>query len=158
MDAGRLWNAFGGASFALMGLSLAAGARRHARDNLQWQKQWRQATGRDASGEEGDAGLVLGYRLGGAAMAALGAWLALAAPPSRRLPGPGESLAAGVLLCALALALAWSRFRSRPGRGPSFLAGEELSPRPSWDERLGEAAVWALLALWLAFGASLIFR
>ncbi len=41
MDFSREWTAFGGASLALMGAAIGAGARRHAEDNLAWRREWR---------------------------------------------------------------------------------------------------------------------
>src|SRR3569832_1410231 len=70
VDFPREWTAFGGASLALMGAALSAGALRHAADNLAWRREWRRAVGAPGPGREGGRGRVHGLRLGGAAAAA----------------------------------------------------------------------------------------
>ncbi|MCR4295917.1 MAG: hypothetical protein NUW21_10305, partial [Elusimicrobia bacterium] len=62
------WTAFAGALFSLMGLSLAAAARKNADDALAWERQWRVAVGAPETVRDEEPrrrGFTLGYRFGG---------------------------------------------------------------------------------------------
>ncbi|HVG94737.1 MAG TPA: hypothetical protein VND21_09840, partial [Planctomycetota bacterium] len=87
MDLAREWTAFSGALVLLMGVSLAAAAKRSASDALSWQRQWRDAVGapHPSRGEEEPKRrrLTAAYRLGGVFFAAAGLALLAAAPTSR---------------------------------------------------------------------------
>ncbi len=150
MDPARAWTVFGGASLVLMGAALAGGARRHAADALAWQKQRRQAVG---APEPVPPPLppVRAYRAGGALLALAGAALAAGAQTGLvRARGAAESRPGAVLIgtaiaaCGVGL-----------GTLKILAARTATAPRPL-GERLGDAALWTLCALWTAFGTVLV--
>lgn len=153
----REWTAFGGASLALMGASLAAGARAFAKDHVDWQRQWSQAVG--APPPEAEAGRLAGaYRLGGSLIALVGLAAVGAAARGRTLSaGPGNARLAGGCLLAAGLAAAVQKFRRETRRAPLFLEADPLAapPEPGWGELASDAAAWLLCALWAAFGLRL---
>ncbi len=121
MDLPRAWTAFGGASLALMGTAIAAGARRHADDNLAWRREWSKASGIPISDPGDGRALVRAYRAGGAlaALAGLGVVAAAAAGPARGGAPGGAGGAPGRLL---------------PGRGrapPRSAGGAGRRARPA---------------------------
>lgn len=155
----RAWLAFAGSAFALMGVSLAAGAEGHAASAADWPG----STGRSL------AALVAAYRAAGSAFAAIGsafvaaAWLgprgfsALGRPI--HLDGP-QRLLAGGLLAAVGAGLAYHRLTlTAPRRLPAGLddgsiAGEGTRLR----RRAASAAAWLLSADFLLFGCFLLSR
>lgn len=168
MDLAREWTAFSGALFSLMGVSLAAAARRSAEDALSWQRQWRDAVGAPHPAREEEEPkrrrLTLAYRCGGLFFAAAGLGLLVAAPSSRAAfgvhGGPRETLIGGVFFTVCGLVLVYGAWR-RAGRGraPRFLDGELLADgvRPL-GERIAEACSRGMVALFLVFGARLLWR
>jgi hypothetical protein len=164
MDFPREWTAFGGASLALMGAAIAAGARRHAEDNLAWQREWRRAVGAPDSGAGDARNLVLGYRAGGALGFLAGLGFLAAAAMGRSLTSShfalGDARALGACFALLGGAFAMMRLFRRAPRGPRFLIHEPLAAsdvRPL-DERAATAASWALIVLWIWFGLRLILE
>lgn len=164
MDFPREWTAFGGASLALMGAALAAGARRHAEDNLAWRREWRRAVGAPEAGPENCRRLVLAFRFGGALGVALGlgavAGAAAGRPLSSYRPAPGDARLLGALFAAIGAGVAALNLSRRSSRGPRFLAFDPLSApsaRP-FDERAAGAAGWALIVLWIWFGLRLLLE
>ena len=161
----REWAAFAGALFSLMGVSLAAGARRSADDALNWERQWRVAVG--ASEPAGDqeprrSRIVLAYRAGGLIFAAAGAVLLyLAATGRAPFAGRGsgrDALLGGVFFVACGLAMALNVWMRRRPRAPRFLEGELLAdaaPLPL-GERVAAACSYGMIALFLAFGVRLL--
>lgn len=149
----RAWTEFGGASLALMGAALAAGARRFARENAAWRREWSRAVGAAEPGVGRDLGLS--YRVAGAlvAFAGLGV-LSAAASGAVAVAPPAHPRLVGALIAFVGAAAAALKLLTRP-RGPRFLEGEPLLER-SFDERASEAAVWALCALWAAYGLILV--
>lgn len=165
MSAAREWTAFAGALFSLMGLSLAAAARRSADDALNWERQWRVAVGapepvRDE--EPRRRRLVLAYRAGGAIFAAAGlVLLYLAATGRAPFAGRGsgrDALLGGIFFTACGVVLAVNAWLRRGRRAPRFLEGELLAdaaPLPP-GERVAGACSRAMIALFLAFGLRLL--
>lgn len=164
MDLAREWAAFSGALFSLMGVSLAAAARRSAEDALSWERQWRVAVGSpEPAGDEEPRRrrLVLAYRAGGMFFAAAGlVLLVLAATGRAPFAGRGagrDALFGGVFftLCGLVLAVnAWLRRK----RAPRFLDGELLDadkPLPL-GERVAAVCTHGMIVLFLAFGMRLL--
>lgn len=162
----REWAGVAGASFALMGAAMAGRARRHADDNLIWQRQWRQAVGaaparRDEEAEEREARrLALAYRAAGLAftlggLALLGAAAlrpeALAAWQRPPAVGRGGALAGGLLLSACGFALAWSK-AMRVERASPLPGG----PAPGFGERFANGCGWALSFLLSGYGLRLL--
>lgn len=145
MELARAWTAFGGASLALMGASVACGARRYAADNLAWRRQWSQAVGAaEPAAGEGAPRLIRIYRAGGTLCAGAGAGLAAAALlgrlASRVPPGDPRPVGAGLILLGL-------------GLGAQKIRGGAAALRP--DERAAGLALWTLYALWAGFGLKL---
>lgn len=164
MDFPREWTAFGGASLALMGAALSAGARRHAADNLAWRREWRRATGAPETGAADGRRLVLALRAGGALAAAAGLGVVAAAAAGRELsryrPPSSEVRLLGALFAAIGAGVAALNVSRRSARGPRFLAVEPLaapSARPL-DERVASAAGWLLIVLWIWFGCRLLLE
>jgi hypothetical protein len=164
VDFTREWTAFGGASLALMGAVLSAGARRHAADNLAWRREWRRAAGVPEPLKEDGRGLILGLRLGGGAAAAAGLAVIAAAAAGIRLtayrPAPREIRLLGALFAAIGIGVAILNLSRRSARGPRFLAFEPLSSaetRPL-DERVASVAGWLLIVLWIWFGCRLLLE
>lgn len=165
----REWAGVAGACFALMGAGLAGRAKRHAEDNVVWQKQWRHAVGAAAADPADDesAGrrLAAVYRAAGAVFA-LGGALLLAAAALRpdvlfawQKPaslGRGGALAGGVLLSLTGAAMAWSK-ASTLERVPAAIAGE-APPARSAGERLAHASGWALSFLLSGYGLRLLWE
>ena len=158
MNLPREWTAFGGASLALMGAALVAGARKHAEDNLTWRRQWGQAAGVPDSGPGDGRRLIAVYRAGGALVIAVGLGLAAAAASGRALSsarfGHNDARALGACFAALGLAFAALKLSRDVARGPRFLAAD--LPTSPLGERLAGAATWGLCALWIAFGLRLL--
>ena len=164
MDFPREWTAFGGASLALMGAVLSAGARRHAADNLAWRREWRRAVGAPDAGPENGRGLVLGLRAGGLLAVAAGVGVVVAAARGHELtryrPQAGEIRLLGALFAAIGAGVAALNLSRRSARGPRFLAWEPLaspSERPL-DERAASVAGWLLIVLWIWFGCRLLLE
>lgn len=164
MNLSREWSAFAGALFALMGVSLFAGARRSAEDALTWERQWRAAVGAakpDGDDESRRRGIELGYRFGGLFFMGIGIGLFISAAMGRgpyfTRGGGRDALFAGAFftVCAAALAFnAWVRRR----RAPRFLEGELLSegsPLPP-GERVAAFCHRSMVILMLAFGVRLL--
>lgn len=164
MDLAREWAAFSGALFSLMGVSLAAAARRSAEDALSWERQWRVAVGStEPAGDEEPRRrrLVLAYRAGGMFFAGAGlVLLVLAATGRAPFAGRGagrEALFGGVFftVCGLVLAVnAWLRRK----RAPRFLDGELLGPETPLPlgERVAAVCTRGMIVLFLAFGMRLL--
>lgn len=155
MEFAREWTAFGGASLALMGAALAAGARRNASDIRSWRRQWREAVGAAPAPEPGADRLVGTYRAVGGIVALVGGVLAAAvaagfvAPASTPGAGP-RALGAGVAALGLAFAV---RKATAESRGPKFLeTGAFAAGEKPLDARAADALAWALCALWMACG------
>lgn len=164
VDFPREWTAFGGASLALMGAVLAAGARRHAADHLAWRREWRRAVGAPDAGPEDGRRLVLALRAGGLLAAAAGAAVIAAAVCGHELsqyrPQASEARLLGALFAAIGAGAAVMSLSRRSERGPRFLAFEppaSASSRPL-DERVSGAAGWLLIVLWIWFGFRLILE
>ena len=162
MDFPREWTAFGGASLALMGAALSAGARRHAADNLAWRREWRRAVGAPDPGREDGRGLVLGLRAGGLVAAAAGAAVVAASAAGRELsryrPPAGEIRLLGALFAAVGAGVAVLNLSRRSARGPRFLALEPMTATRPLDERVASAAGWLLIVLWIWFGCRLLME
>jgi len=142
-DLSREWTAFGGASLALMGAALAAGARGYARDNIAWQRERSRLVGAPEPAADGADGLIRLYRGIGGAAAALGLAFVLAAAAGRALAprtGPADARIAGVSLTGIGLGFAAMKARRGSPHG----------------ERGADLAVWLLCALWAAFGLRLL--
>ena len=162
MNFAREWTAFGGASLALMGTAIGAGARRHAEDNLAWRREWGRAVGAPDAGP-GDAGrLVLALRIGGVMGVLAGLGFVSAAAAGRPLTsshfGPGDARVLGACFTLLGSCFAATSLFRRSPRGPRFLAFDPLaSPavRPL-GERVAGAAGWLLCVLWIWFGLRLL--
>lgn len=165
MNLAREWAAFAGALFSLMGLGLAAGARRSAEDALSWERQWRVAVGAaEPAGDEGPRRrrLVLAYRLGGAFFLAAGAVLLVLAATGRApfaaRPGGREALFGGVFFTACGIVMSINAWLRRRPRAPRFLEGELLAdaaPLPP-GERVAAACSRGMIALFLVFGLRLL--
>ncbi|MBI2386838.1 MAG: hypothetical protein HYV14_12645 [Elusimicrobia bacterium] len=164
IDLAREWTAFAGALFSLMGVSLAAGARRSAEDALSWERQWRAAVGapepvRDE--EPRRRRLVLAYRAGGVFFAGAGlVLLVLAATGRAPFAGRGagrEALFGGIFFTVCGLVLAVNAWLHRK-RAPRFLDGELLdaeAPRPL-GERVADFCSRGMIVLFLSFGVRLL--
>jgi hypothetical protein len=158
----REWTAFGGASLALMGTALCAGARRHVEDALAWQRQRRQAVGAPGEDSDGSPGLLLVYRAGGALVILLGAGLVAGAAAGRALSstrfGPGDARALGACFTTLGLCFTALKLSRGAARGPRFLAADSFAAGSdrALGERIAGAAAWGLCALWAAFGLRLL--
>jgi hypothetical protein len=162
----REWAGFAGACFALMGTSLAGRAAAYARENVVWQRQWRQAVGAAAGAEDGAEArrLTTAYRAAGAAFAGAGLLLLGAAlwrpdalsawhrPASISRAG---AAAAGVLLSVAGFGAAWSKMRLVE-RVPAALRDALPAERPPLGERLAHASGWALSFLLSAYGLRLL--
>ncbi len=159
----REWAGVAGACFALMGAGLAGRAKRHAEENVVWQKQWRQAVGAApadrAADEAAGRRLAWTYRAAGAAFAAgglslLGAALArpdvLAWRPASI--GPGGALAGGLALSCIGVGMAWSKASAIE---PAPLGGLPAPARPV-GERVAHASGWALSFVLSGYGLRLL--
>ena len=160
----REWTAFAGSLFLLMGVALAAAARRNAEDALSWDRQWRAAVA-DSGGvrdeEKWRRRLVLAYRGGGAFFAAAGLALLGAAamdiaPIAARASGRG-SLLAGLFFSACGAVLSVNIWLRR-GRAPRFLDGElqGFDAPPPLGDRVASACSRAMIAVFLLFGLRLL--
>ena len=160
MDRALEWTGFVGANFALMGVSLAAGAARRAKDAVAWECERRRVLGQATAAQTASF-----YRLQlwlnracGAAGILAGAFL-LGSSARGRAWGRGPSGLVGALLAlvllAAALAGAAAQAFSR-GRSPRFLPREPASAPPP-SERAVEACSWVLRALWAAYGFRLLW-
>jgi hypothetical protein len=162
VDFSREWTAFGGASLALMGAALGAGARRHAEDNLAWRREWSRAVGAPDAGPDEVRPLVVLFRAGGAigVLAGLGFVAAAAAgrPLSSSHFGPGDARVLGASFALLGACFAALNLSRRSPRGPRFLALDALSAPPDrpLGERIAGAAGWLLIVLWIWFGLRLL--
>ncbi len=164
MGLAREWIAFAGAVFALMGISLAAAARRSAEDALSWERQWRTAVGasepiRDEAPQR--RRLILAYRFGGLLFAAAGLALVFFAVTGRApiaIRGGGrESLFGGVFFTACGAVLAFNAWVRRGRRAPRFLDGELLADGAlPIGERVAAACMRGMIALFLLFGLRLL--
>lgn len=165
MIVAREWTAFAGALFTLMGISLAATARRSAEDALSWERQWRTAVG--ASEPVRDEAphrhrLMLAYRFGGLFFAATGLALLLAAATGRapfvaRESGR-ETLIGGIFFTVCGAVVAVNVWLRRGRRAPRFLEGELLAegaPLPL-GERVAAACSRGIIALFFLFGLRLL--
>lgn len=164
MNPAREWAAFAGALFALMGVSLAAAARRSAEDALSWERQWRVAVGApEPAGDEEPRRrrLTLWYRLGGVFFAAAGLGLLIAAATGRApFAGRGagrDALFGGVFFTACGAVLAVNAWLRRK-RAPRFLDGVLLDPEAPlpFGERVAASCSRAMIVLFLAFGLRLL--
>jgi hypothetical protein len=165
MNVAREWAAFAGAMFALMGLSLAASARRSAGDALAWERQRRVALGApEAPGDEEPRRrrLTLAHRAGGLFFAAAGVALLILAAAGRA-PFPArasgrEALFGGIFFTACGAALAVNAWLRRGRRAPRFLEGE-LQPGGGSQpigERVTAACSYGMIGLFLVFGLRLL--
>lgn len=154
----RLWLAFGGLVFVLMGLSLAGDAEAHARAAAAWREALAPAEPPDRPRR-----LVWAYRLFGGSFCALGLWLMLGwevfgARAFPRLGGasPAARAAGGMALLALGLALAALRlWEWRASRAPRFVEAE--APRTDgFGPRLAFWSSWLLIGSFIAFGGLLL--
>ncbi|MBI3565480.1 MAG: hypothetical protein HY079_09820 [Elusimicrobia bacterium] len=156
MELARAWTAFGGASLSLMGVCLGAGARKLARENLMWRREWRQAVGAPGTDEGEGASLALLYRAAGALIGAAGLGvLSASAAGTALVAAPSRPALAGALIAAVGTAAAALKAASLPAAGRPVEGLPPDAPRP-FDERASDAAVWALCALWTAFGLLLL--
>jgi hypothetical protein len=162
VDFPREWTAFGGASLALMGAALAAGARRHAEDNLAWRREWSRAVGAPDAGPGDARRLILGFRAGGALGILVGLGFVAAAAAGRPLTsshfGPRDARVLGASFMLLGACVAALNLYRRAPRGPRFLAFDPLaapSGRPL-GERVASSAGWLLIVLWIWFGLRLL--
>jgi hypothetical protein len=160
MDLPRAWTAFGGASLALMGTALAAGARRLAADNLAWRREWCRAVGAPEAGLGDGRVLRLACRVGGTLGALAGLGVAAAAAAGRALSparfGSGDPRALGACFALLGAAFTAMKASRGAARVPRFLGeGEDPEPQPL-GERIAGASTWLLCALWIAFGLRLL--
>ncbi|MDX6768604.1 MAG: hypothetical protein SF051_03670 [Elusimicrobiota bacterium] len=162
----REWAGVAGAAFALMGASLAGRAAAHARENLVWQRQWRQAVGSPAAAEDdGEARrLAAAYRAAGAAFAGAGLLLlgaallrpdALASWHRPASIGRAGAAAGGLLLSVAGFGTAWSRLLLVE-RVPAAVRAVLPAERPPFGERLARACGWALSFLLSAYGLRLL--
>ena len=164
MNFPREWTAFGGASLALMGAAIGAGARRHAEDNVAWRREWRRAVGAPDSGPGETRRLLIGFRAGGALGVLAGLGFIAAAAAGRPLTsshfGPGDARVLGASFAILGSCFAALNMSRRSPRGPRFLAFDPLaapSSRPL-GERVAGAAGGLLCALWIWFGLRLLLE
>jgi hypothetical protein len=155
----REWTAFGGASLALMGQALLAGARSLAKEHADWQEEWSRAVGRTPLARAGNEDfLARVYAAAGAMGLLLGVLILAAAAGGRTLSaGPANARALGAVLAALGLAAALHKAGRALRRAPLFLQADPLAapPEPSLGESVSGAAVWLLCGLWAAFGLRL---
>lgn len=163
MNLSREWTAFAGALFSLMGVSLAAAARKNADDALAWERQWRVAVGAPETVRDEEPRrrrFALGYRFGGVFFGGIGLGLLYFAATGRAPAAPSagrEALFSGLffLACGGLLAVnAWLRRK----RAPRFLDGVLLdadAPLPL-GERVASACSRAMIVLFLVFGLRLL--
>jgi len=164
MDMPREWTAFAGALFTLMGLSLAASARRGAEDAISWERQWRAAVGAPEPVQEDEPRRrrwALAYRFGGFFFAGIGLGLLYSAAagiaPFAARGGGRDALFGGIFFTACAAVLAANAWLHRR-RGPRFLEGELLAedaPLPL-DERIASFCSRSMIALFFVFGVRLL--
>ena len=163
MNLAREWTAFAGALFALMGVSLAAAARRNAEDALAWQREWRHAMGIPEPREDDSPRrrfLVLAYRFGGLFFLGEGLGLLWSAAAQTFWAGRGGgrgALAGGAVFTLTGLVMAFNAWRRRR-RAPRFMEGRLIGddePVPT-GERVAAACSSAMIALMLAFGVRLL--
>jgi hypothetical protein len=167
MNLAKEWTAFAGGLFLLMGISLAAAARRNAEDALSWHRQWSAAVGAPELAGNEDARrrrLFLAYRLGGALFAAIGLGLIVsgaaghlpfAARESRR-----DALFGGLFFTASGVIFSLNGWLRGGRRAPRFLDGELLDydAPPPLGERVAAACSRGMIGLSLAFGVRLLFQ
>ncbi len=156
MELARAWTAFGGASLALMGGALGAGSRRLAAENQAWRREWRHAVGASGGDPSEGASLSLLYRGGGALIGAAGLGVLSAVSAGQAFVEPPSSpRLVGVLIAVVGLGAGALKALARPaatrGRTLPLLPGEA----PTLEDRACDAAIWALCALWAAFGVVL---
>ena len=157
VDFSREWAVFVSGTAVIAGASLWAGARGRGEDAARWERERRRLLAAEDGGGD-PAPLWRGlHRAFGAACAAGGLALGLAASLGR-MPrwslGPGAVRALAGILAAIAALSAAARLSGRGG--PSFLDGEPALARPA-DERAAEALGWVLRAWWLAWGARFLW-
>lgn len=163
----REWAGVAGACFALMGAGLAGRARSHARENVMWQRQWRDAVGAQAVDSAADDAaarrLAWAYRAAGASFAALGLFLLaaallkptiLAAWQRPAAIGRDGALVGGLLLSVVGVALAWTKATALE-RAPIPVEGAPVPERPL-GERLAHACGWALSFVLSGYGLRLL--
>lgn len=164
MNLAREWTAFAGALFSLMGVSLAAAARKNADDALAWERQWRAAVGAPEDPRDDEPRrrrFALGYRLGGFLFGGIGLGLLYSAaagrPPAAAASSAREALFGGAFftVCGAVLAVnAWLRRK----RAPRFLDGVLLdadAPLP-FGERVAALCSRAMIVLFFFFGLRLL--
>lgn len=164
MSLAREWTAFTGILFSLMGISLAAGARRGAEDALSWERQWRAAVGvpePERDDEPRRRRFTLAYRFGGCFFGGIGLGLlyaaATGAAPFAARGGGRDALFGGIFFTACGLVMAVNAWLHRR-RAPRFLEGEllaEEAPLPL-GERVASSCSRAMILLFLAFGVRLL--
>lgn len=164
MNIAREWTAFAGVLFSLMGISLAAGARRGAEDALSWERQWRAAVGAPEPARDDEPRrrrIALAYRIGGLFFAGAGLGLLYAAgtgqAPYLARGGGKDALFGGVFFTACGAVMAVNAWLHRR-RAPRFLEGELLAedvPLPL-GERVSQACSRGMIALFLVFGVRLL--
>lgn len=165
MNLAREWSAFAGVLFSLMGVSLAAAARRNAEDALSWERQWREAVGASEPVHDEKPRrqrLELVYHMGGLFFIGIGIGLAYTAATGRApfaVRGGGrEVLLGGIFFTVCGVVLAINAWLRRGRRAPRFLEGELLAqdaPLPL-GERVASACSQGMIALFLAFGLRLL--
>ncbi len=163
MDISGEWTAFAGALFSLMGVSLAAAARKNADDALAWERQWRVAVGAPEivrDDEPRRRRFTLGYRFGGLFFGGIGLVLLYLAATGRAPAAPSsgrEALFSGVFFTACGALLAVNAWLRRK-RAPRFLDGVLLDADapPPLGERVGAACTRAMIVLFLVFGLRLL--
>jgi hypothetical protein len=153
MELARAWTAFGGASLALMGAALGAGSRRLSAENLAWRREWRHAVGVSEADDAEAASLALLYRGAGALIGAAGlAVLSAVGAGQAFVPGPSSPRLVGVLIALVGLGAGALKALARPS-APRHLPRElGAGAAPSFEDRACDASIWALCALWAAFG------
>ncbi|MDP3542298.1 MAG: hypothetical protein Q8T11_07520 [Elusimicrobiota bacterium] len=163
MDISGEWTAFAGALFTLMGLSLAAAARKNADDALSWERQWRAAVGAPETVRDEEPrrrGFMLGYRFGGFFIGGIGLGLLYSAATGRAPAAPSsgrEALFGGVFFIACGALLAVNAWLRRK-RAPRFLDGVLLDADapPPFGERVAASCTRAMIVLFFLFGLRLL--
>lgn len=163
MDLSGEWTAFAGALFSLMGISLAAAARKNADDALAWERQWRAAVGAPEEPRDDESRrrrFALGYRFGGFLFGGIGLTLLYLAATGRAPTAPSsgrEALFSGLFFTACGVILAVNAWLRRK-RAPRFLDGVLLdadAPLP-FGERVAASCSRAMIVLFFVFGLRLL--
>lgn len=163
MNLSREWTAFAGVLFSLMGVSLAAAARKNADDALAWERQWRVAVGAPETVRDEEPRrrtFTLYYRLGGLFFCGIGLGLLYFAATGRAPAAPSsgrEALSSGAFFIACGALLAVNAWLRRK-RAPRFLDGillDDDAPAPM-GERVAAFCSRAMIVVFLVFGLRLL--